>query len=568
MLKHFNFFTISFYILFILIYCSIGLYLFIPIYLSESIIITFSLHPFDICCLYPIFWKYLKIIFFILYIISAIIYSNLLYKFFSKYQSKKSSNIVSKYFKSDDILLLIGEDENSNNIYLPEKSLYQNIFITGTIGSGKTSSAIYPFSEQLIKYHCNSESKKLGILFLDVKGNFVNQIYHYAEKYNRLSDLIIIGLNSNQTYNPLDKPNLKPSIIANRLKIILTLFSPNNSEAYWLDKVEQILAEAIKICRLYNNGYVTFKELHNLISDKDYFYKKISFLRLEFQKNKFDDSSIYDLYSSITFFEKEFFLLDDRTISILKSEITRITNVFVSDYDILNTFSPDKSNITFKGFKSLIDDGKLVVLSMNIAEYRNLSKIIATYLKLDFQSEVLHRINNYNLNSLRPVGFICDEFHEYVTTTDSDFFSQSRESKCINIVATQSYSSLLNSLNNEASVKVIIQNLINKLWFRSDDIFTIESAQKQIGKEEKEKMSTTISENSKETFYHPLTHNFSSLNSNISESYNKYKQYDFIYDVNSFSRNLETFNCISFLSDGNKILTPCKLSMFPYFMDK
>ena len=43
--------------------------------------------------------------------------------------------------------------------------------------------------------------------------------------------------------------------------------------------------------------------------------------------------------------------------------------------------------------------------------------------------------------------------------------------------------------------------LVNKLWFRNDDIFTIEEAQKQVGKEEKKKTSKTISENAKETNY-------------------------------------------------------------------
>ena len=31
---------------------------------------------------------------------------------------------------------------------------------------------------------------------------------------------------------------------------------------------------------------------------------------------------------------------------------------------------------------------------MNIAEYKNLSKIIAAYLKLDFQGSVLNRLSN------------------------------------------------------------------------------------------------------------------------------------------------------------------------------
>ena len=212
---------------------------------------------------------------------------------------------------------------------------------------------------------------------------------------------------------------------------------------------------------------------------------------------------------------------------------------------------------------------------MNIAEYKNLSKLIAAYLKLDFQTEVISRLkpdnnllNIHSLNKDRPVCFICDEFQEYVTDSDSNFFAQSRESKCINIVSTQSYTSLLNTLRNDSSVKVIIQNLVNKLWFRTDDIFTIEGAQKQIGKEDKEKISKTISENAKETKYNYIFHNFSSKDSNISESINSYYQTDFIYDTNFFTRNLETFSCLAFLSDDKNILEPKKIKMIPYFKNK
>ena len=47
---------------------------------------------------------------------------------------------------------------------------------------------------------------------------------------------------------------------ANRIKTILLLFSPNNSESYWIDKAEQVLENFITLCRIYNNNYVTFEE--------------------------------------------------------------------------------------------------------------------------------------------------------------------------------------------------------------------------------------------------------------------------------------------------------------------
>lgn len=567
------FHRLFFCFIFWFILCLIGFILFKPIYLSNSIIIPYSLHPYDICITKPDLWRTIKICFIIFYIISSIIYSNFLYSlFFRKYLinkekiDKKNNNLIKPISNSKNLFLFVGKNENDNLVYIPEKSLYQNILITGTIGSGKTSSCMYPFTKQLISFNKNDINSKLGMLILDVKGNYYREVINFAKNVNRLDDLFIIELGKNVKYNPLDKPNLKPSVLANRLKTILMLFSPNNSESYWLDKVEQVLTEAIKFCRLYNDGYVTFLELHKLITIPNYFIDKLDIIKDIFISGKLSKKDCYDAISSVEFFEKEFNSLDNRTSSIIKSEITRITNCFVSDYDVMNTFCPKKEDITFPGFRDLVDNGKIVVLNMNIAEYRNLSKIIATYLKLDFQTEVMNRLNRYSDNSFRSVAFICDEFHEYCSSSDADFFAQSREAKCINIVATQSYSSLLNSINNQYAVKVIIQNLINKFWFRTDDINTIDDIQKQIGKEDKIKVSKSISENAKETHYSYFTKSLNSKDSNLSESISEYVQNDYIYDTNFFTMELETFSCLSFLSDGYKILKPMKLKLIPYFL--
>ena len=416
-----------------------------------------------------------------------------------------------------------------------------------------------------MKYNSENINDKIGMLILDVKGNYYNEILKFAKLYNLEKDLIVIGLNTNIFYNPLHKPNLKPLVLANRLKTILTLFSENNTESYWLDKAEQILAESIKFCRLYNNNYVNFSELHKLITIPGYYKEKINYLKELFISSKLNSKQIYELNECLDFFQKEFDNLDSRTKGILISEITRITNTFISDYDVYSTFSPPKDKLNFLGFEDVLKSGKIVVLNMNISEYTSLSKIIATYLKLDFQTEIL---NSLSKNIIKKSAFICDEYDKYCTKTDSEFFSLSREAKCINIVSTQSYSSLKNTLKDDASVKVIIQNLINKIWFRTDDIFTIEETQKQLGKEEKERFSKSISENAKETKFSYITNSLNSVDSNISESYNSYYQTDYIYDTNFFSKNLETFTALTFLSDGNKIFESKKIQMLPYFNRK
>ncbi len=577
-------------------------FIFNPIYKLQSVFIPYGLYPYDICQKQPMMWNFIKLIFIILNIFNLIIISNLIYSKLQKSQKfqkiLESSNIFNLLFtniflidknysnnhnhkhnytynhnsliqKSSNMInqnnlqLYIGTNTQNEPIFIPEGGLYQNMLITGTIGSGKTSSAMYPFTKQLIYYKNSSLDNKIGMLILDVKGNYYYQVTEFCKQFNRLDDLIVIELGGKYKYNPLNKPNLKPSILANRLKTILLLFSENNSESYWLDKAEQILEQSIKICRLYNNNYVNFNEIHKLITDSDYYYSKIQILKNDFLKNKFNDKQCYDLLTAITFFENEFLKLDQRTMSILKSEITRITNCFVSDYDVMNTFNPNKDEENFHGLSDIISQGKIVVLNLNISEYKNLSKIIAAYLKLDFQTEVLSRLAKNNVS--RPVAFISDEYHEYVTSTDADFFAQSREAKCINIVATQSYTSLLKTLNNESTVKVIIQNLINKIWLRTDDCFTIEEAQKQIGKEDKEKVSRSVSENAKQTVYNYFTGSLNSRDSNITESLNSVIQHDFIYDTNFFTQNLDTFNCLAFLSTGKIILSPQKIKLIPYF---
>ena len=484
------------------------------------------------------------------------------FSFFTSFKNRKRASSI-KGASEDEPKLLIGSDEvSSSKQYLSCSGLYQNILITGTIGSGKTSSAMYPFTRQFMEYNSHHPESKIGMLILDVKGNYHKQVLSYAKQFGLEKDVIILGLHSSVFYNPLHKPNLKPQILANRLKLILTLFSENNSESYWLDKAEQILSECIKLCRLYNNGYVTFTELHKLITIPNYYREKISILRNLFLSSKLNYHQVYELNACLDFFQKEFEALDSRTKSILISEMTRITNVFVSDYDIMSTFCAPLEKLTFTGFDRVIKEGKIVVFNMNISEYSSLSKIIATYLKLDFQTEIMSNLAN---NHTKPTVFICDEYDKYANKTDGEFFSLSREAKCINIVSMQSYSSLKATLKEDVFVKVIIQNLINKIWFRTDDIFTIEEAQKQLGKEEKLHTSSSISENAKETKFNYITNSFNSLNSSITESYNTYTQNDFVYDTNFFTQNLETFSSLAFLSDGFSILKPMKLKMFPYF---
>ncbi len=572
------------------IFLYIAIYIYLkPLFDSPAVIFPYALHPFNIVEEYPDIWIKLKKIFHIsnvivFLIINYISFLNIKFKENkdkNKHKETKNftksdifKNIKNKEVKREEkkileevsdgrLNILLGFNEKGLPIYLKEKALFQNILITGSIGTGKTSSIMYPITRQILEY---SEKEKIGGLILDVKGNYYLKVREILEKSNRIDDLIVIDLTGNIRYNPLDKKDLNPEIIANRLKNILLLFSPETSESFWLDKTESLITEVIKFIRIYNDNYVDFVELSKVINSKEYYEEKLYFVKQRLYKGKLNKKEIYDFSTFIDFYTNEFLNLDNRTSSIIKSELSRITSIFISNYDINRVFCPKKEDVNFFGFEECIEKGKVVVLNMNISEYRNLSKIIAAYLKFDFQTEVLKRLGRGE--KINKTFFISDEYQEYVTESDVSFYATAREAKCINVIATQSYTSLKNALSSKDSADVIIQNLINKIWFRNDDNYTIESTIKQIGKEEKEKIARTLSENSKTSMYNYITRKFTSIDSGLSESYNRSYQLEDRYNPKFFSQELETFEVLAFLSDGDRILRPNKIKLIPEFLYK
>lgn len=122
--------------------------------------------------------------------------------FFNKTSNTKSHKQHSTQLDASKPFLLIGKNSNNEYIYLSEKSLYQNILVTGTIGSGKTSSVMYPFLKQLLKYRNFNNYSKIGMLVLDVKGNFYKQVLEFATEFNRLDDIVVVDLNRNIKIQP------------------------------------------------------------------------------------------------------------------------------------------------------------------------------------------------------------------------------------------------------------------------------------------------------------------------------------------------------------------------------
>ena len=531
--------------------------------------------------------KYLLIWIFVYYIAAMFAcngYGNFVYEFFIKKTEfvKKSvdeRNVMAPPFpyNQDKLQLIIGLIHNETKLDLiespkwvivPEKGLFQDFMISGGKGTGKTQSCMYPFTKQMMYYKAYSPNEKAGMLILDVKGNYTKAALEMATEVNRESDVIVMNLSGKYRYNPLHKENLRPQVIANRLRTVLELFSTQHGDSYWLDKAEVLLTQSIKLVRLYNKGYVTFAEIHKVVNIDDYLNEKIEHLQELEDRNKLDRDQKANFRTVKDYFLNEYRTLDTKISSVIKSEVTRMTQTFIDDPDILKTFCAPKEKLNFFGFDDLIDTGKIVVLDMNIAEFRNLSKIIAAYLKLDFQSAALIRLTREGANTERPLVFVIDEYQEYVTANDADFYAVSREAKCINIVATQSYSSLLRTLKNQEVMHTILTNLTNKIWLRTDDKKTAEVAVSQCGTIKKKEVSYNLGKGGgKKEYSHLLGQSISKGGTTYNESYAMSVKSSNKFEIESFTIELKTFKGITYLSDGDSIMSPSMVHLEPYFQD-
>ncbi len=477
------------------------------------------------------------------YLFSYLFIIYIVYSILNNIYTNKENKLNISELNKNSINLFIGKDQKQNIIHINEKGLYQNILITGSIGSGKTSSAISVILDGLIK-------NNLGGLVIDVKGNFYSEAFKIAKKYNREQDIYLISIDKGNGYNPLDYNELSSVELSNRIINVLKLISDsNNSDPYWLDKAEGYIRDMISIIRVYNN-ITNFEEIHKLVTSKEYLIEKIEEVKEKILNNFFSDEELFELNSALFNLKQEYMNLDERTSNIIRSEITRMTSIFLSNLKFYQKFCLKNNVINFPS-------EKIVILSIGIGENKIISKIISTYLKLDFQKQIISQLGNY-----KKSFFICDEYQEIANSEDMSFFSLSREYMCVNVISMQSYSSLLNTLKSEVTTKVIIQNFVNKIWFRNDDIYTISETIKFIGKYLRDNESITFSENSKVSNYSMLFRNFKSRNSNISESRSISKKNEYLLSEEDFSQNLNIFEAIAMLSDGTKSIFYRKIRLY------
>jgi hypothetical protein len=284
----------------------------------------------------------------------------------------------------------------------------------------------------------------------------------------------------------------------------------------------------------------------------------------------------------------------------LRTSIVEGISVFLSLFDtnppVKRIFCPPKETFDpeqnppeqgyplgepFPFFADLIERGKVVALNFPVSLDPTVAKTIGTLMKLDYQRAVLLRIPKMAAAQaaeraggphvhFRPTVFCVDEYQNFATvgetgTGDQNFFSLSRQPRCIAIVATQSVVSLKSALSSDDAYKTLLQTFRTKLFLNTADDTTAEFAMKLCGKEDRLQTSYNVSESSQDAKVSFLDGRTAGGKTSVSTS----KSYQ-VRQLDRFPQaafyGLKTAQSIALVFDGVNPIPPTYLYLKPYWL--
>ncbi|HLK65499.1 MAG TPA: type IV secretion system DNA-binding domain-containing protein [Bryobacteraceae bacterium] len=351
------------------------------------------------------------------------------------------------------------------------KDFCKNCVIFGQPGTGKTVCVLNALLDGLLLSNQRAKLPCAGLI-LDPKGDFRRKINTVCRRSGRERDIVVIdpyAPNRSIRWNPLDSDDDELEVASRFAAALEALGMKSGSgDTFWIDSAKKFIRHAISLLRITNpeGEPPTFAQIGTLAS---------SMARLsETADLVADDDPRGD--QCLAFFADEWSVLADQTRSSIQAYITNMIDPF-----LMEPYATVFAGRSTMRIADMIDSGKILYVYMPIADKEAMSKVICTFVKLEYYREVLKRPDKPRLSF-----FLCDEFQSYFTPMpgkgDADFFERSRQSNQANIIATQNYAALTKVAGDrESVVSNLLGNCALKIFLRNTDEKTNDYGSKLFG---------------------------------------------------------------------------------------
>lgn len=386
----------------------------------------------------------------------------------------------------------ISTEENS--LIVPKN--FSHSYACGQTSCGKTSSYIYPNLDDRIK-------SNHGIVVYDYKGKEHRSVKYFAHKYNRLDDVIEIGVPWGASCNLIQYFNSK------EIKLFVeSIMGLDKEDAYWSTSGKNIFhslwisikayidvldeAVASKDKHLYHNVIrrydlpmeLTFYEVAKIcksiksiagflvkVEKVSESFEKITKRKIEDLADKFDNDRIKDkfvnLMRSVLFFknivENELNSLHIYRDALRESDQSKTFQTLV--LAMSTTFTSIADNKNFNDYNGIdivqaLNDGKIIVINSQEIPNEVLSTLTGSVLQ-----ELCKRVRK---TDIKPVSFFIDEaFRVLNKNKEVDLHADIlRESMVEIFLAFQNYS-LMNNAMGSSKFAALAQNLSTSFHFKN-----------------------------------------------------------------------------------------------------
>ena len=164
----------------------------------------------------------------------------------------------------------LGESPEPKWCLMPEKGLYTGLAIFGAIGTGKTSSCMYPFVRQLFNWQNSDPEKRVAGLILEVKGDFCFAVQDMMKEQNRFQDYMEITTTpgKGKRWNPMNCPWLDTYSLAYTLASIVNQLFGGGKDPFWQMAYTNCVRWIIQAYRVFPDPWFTFHDIYNCMVDK------------------------------------------------------------------------------------------------------------------------------------------------------------------------------------------------------------------------------------------------------------------------------------------------------------
>jgi len=385
-------------------------------------------------------------------------------------------------------------------VRLVDDDVSQDTIIFGGKGSGKTTRAMNPILLQALKNNC-------GALVFNVKGDYDHTVLALAYKAGRKVRIIGVGEGA-ERFDLL--AGVTPEMASTYISSLLLLTGNTARESTFWNTNAANLSRAVLGLLSYMPAHYSLPGLYRYLFVEDYRTRIDGMIadwcdRAEIARTSATSEQLGAIERELRYIygcRQEIATFWKQTHDIksgVQSQLSQILAKMVQP-EIEDAFGrPQEADAEALSLEQLYTDGTVLIVNVPLQTYGLAAAAIMCFIKLRFYVTMEQRRLRKDLDQTRRVGLFIDECHEIAACSqegmsDHKFFAISRDTRTFCVLATQSVYSLIAKVGDDMT-RALLANLRQRLYFRTEDRWTIEDALFLLGLTEVNRESTSTNRN-------------------------------------------------------------------------